>query len=77
MSGPKTMTLPTKKAKDLSGDQQPSTPPAVCCEKIREAAYRKWEAAGSPCGDGVDFWLAAEAELKTTAENKVAVDEHP
>lgn len=31
---------------------------------IRELAYLKWEAAGFPAGDGFDFWLEAERELK-------------
>lgn len=63
MSDPKTVTLSPMKAQDADSDQQPSTPPAVCCERIRETAYLKWEAAGCPCDDGVEFWLAAEAEL--------------
>jgi hypothetical protein len=29
---------------------------------IREAAFFKWEAAGSPCSDGAEYWLAAERE---------------
>ena len=32
-------------------------------EQVRELAYRKWEAAGRPAGDGVGFWLEAEREL--------------
>ncbi len=63
MSGPKTVKLPAKKTKDAEVEQQRSSPAAVCCEKIREAAYYKWEAAGCPCGDGVEFWLQAEAEF--------------
>ena len=31
-------------------------------QAIREAAYRKWEQAGRPSGDGLRFWLEAEAE---------------
>jgi len=31
---------------------------------IRELAYLKWEAAGFPGGDGFDFWLEAEREVK-------------
>ena len=27
--------------------------------KIRELAYRRWEEAGHPEGDGVEFWLSA------------------
>ena len=63
MSGPKTVALPPKEAKASAAQQQSSPPPAACCEKIRELAFIKWEAAGCPCGDGVEFWLAAEAEL--------------
>ncbi len=32
-------------------------------DAIRTLAYSKWEAAGRPPGDGVQFWLAAEQEL--------------
>ncbi len=32
-------------------------------EAIRLLAYEKWEAAGCPAGDGVDFWLQAEQEV--------------
>ena len=32
-------------------------------EDIRLLAYRKWETAGKPAGDGVHFWLEAEHEL--------------
>ena len=35
----------------------------VSVEDIRVRAYRKWEAAGQPVGDGVQFWLEAEREL--------------
>ena len=31
-------------------------------ETIRQLAYSKWESAGRPLGDGLHFWLAAEAE---------------
>jgi hypothetical protein len=30
---------------------------------VRLRAYQKWEAAGKPDGDGVNFWLEAEREL--------------
>lgn len=63
MSGPKTVALPPKEAKVSVAQQQSSPPPAKCCENIREAAYYKWKAAGCPWGDGVEFWLKAEAEL--------------
>jgi hypothetical protein len=32
-------------------------------EEIRKCAYRKWEMAGRPEGDGVRFWIEAEKEL--------------
>lgn len=32
-------------------------------EQVRDLAYRKWEEAGHPPGDGAEFWLAAEREL--------------
>lgn len=63
MSGPKTVTLPRKKAKDTRADEQKCAPDAAACEEIRDRAYYKWEAAGCPCCDGVEFWLEAEAEL--------------
>ena len=38
--------------------------PANDCEDaIRALAHRKWEAAGCPAGDGLDFWLEAEQEV--------------
>lgn len=36
-------------------------------DTIREMAYAKWELAGRPCGDGVDFWLDAEKEFESRA----------
>lgn len=35
---------------------------------IQLCAFHKWEAAGKPIGDGVQFWLEAENEL--AAENE-------
>ena len=35
---------------------------------IREQAYLLWEAAGCPPGDGVEFWLQAEAGLRPDKE---------
>jgi len=34
-------------------------------DAIRDLAYRKWEEAGCPTGDGMAFWLAAEQELRS------------
>jgi len=43
-------------------------PPAedrvVSEDEIRVRAYAKWVAAGRPEGDGVNFWLEAEHELR-------------
>lgn len=68
MSGPKTTTLKQQETKEAGRSEQQCAPPAVCCETIREAAYFRWEAAGCPCGDGVVFWLQAEAELVSDLE---------
>jgi len=32
-------------------------------QTIRELAYKKWERAGRPPGDGKNFWREAEAEI--------------
>lgn len=45
-------------------DEPPTAPTsAVSEDRIRERAYHCWEEAGCPVGDGVEFWLKAEAEL--------------
>jgi hypothetical protein len=41
-----------------SPDGQPASQ-----EAIRLCAFKKWEAAGRPDGDGANFWLEAEREL--------------
>jgi Protein of unknown function (DUF2934) len=46
----------------VPGDANPAG--AVPEEEVRLRAYQKWEAAGKPAGDGVNFWLAAERELR-------------
>jgi hypothetical protein len=30
---------------------------------VADIIYQKWETAGKPGGDGVNFWLIAEREL--------------
>jgi len=35
-------------------------------DKVRQLAYLKWEAAGYPYGDGVEFWLQAEEEVNSS-----------
>ncbi len=45
-------------------------PPGECAaipaaeDQVRLLAYFKWEAAGRPPGDGVEFWVEAERELR-------------
>jgi hypothetical protein len=38
--------------------------PQASEEAIRLAAYYKWESAGKPAGDGVQFWLEAKKDLE-------------
>jgi len=34
-----------------------------CCqEEVQKLAYRKWQEAGCPIGEALNFWLAAERE---------------
>lgn len=40
--------------------------------EIRLCAYRKWENAGKPTGDGIKFWLEAEQELIARMDEKFA-----
>jgi len=44
------------------GDKGPKAQ-LVLAEEVRLCAYRKWERAGKPTGDGIQFWLEAEQEL--------------
>lgn len=57
-----------------SGSTAPTTAPqtavasgdcarAASPEDIQLRAYRKWEQAGKPSCDGIQFWLEAEQEL--------------
>lgn len=41
-------------------NQQPTDDREVA---IRALAHSKWEAAGCPAGDGLEFWLEAEREV--------------
>lgn len=51
--------MPQRKA-----EPQPMPQPArATADEIRPLAYQKWQEAGSPAGDGTEFWLAAETEL--------------
>lgn len=37
---------------------------AVSDDEVRQLAYAKWQAAGCPECDGIEFWLEAERDLK-------------
>ena len=44
---------------------QPPRPDGAPTEDaIRARAYAMWQQAGEPHGDGVEFWLRAEQELR-------------
>lgn len=45
-------------------------PKSPSSDDVRILAYYAWEAAGKPAGDGVEFWLKAEGELKSGLGNR-------
>lgn len=47
----------------------------VMDQNIHELAYKKWEAAGSPPSDGVEFWLQAETEINAKSNSKKTSEE--
>jgi len=49
---------------EISNKATNECPTQICYEKVRELAYYKWERAGYPSGDGLNFWLEAETELQ-------------
>lgn len=53
-------------AKSPSESEQIQKGKAKSQEAVRVRAYKKWEAAGKPKGDGVNFWLEAEREVLQT-----------
>lgn len=63
MSGSQPPTRPRKRSRATGGATLQAASNAVDHDQIRRQAYYKWEAAGCPCSDGVEFWLQAEAEL--------------
>jgi hypothetical protein len=32
-------------------------------DEIQQLAYKKWQQAGCPVSDGIEFWLSAETEI--------------
>jgi hypothetical protein len=67
-AGPGKPTTSTKAALPSSYNDHHGK--SVSDEDIRLCAYQKWEAAGKPTGDGVQFWLEAEQELKEGRDEK-------
>ena len=57
-TGPTTATQTAVASGDKGDNSQ-----VASAEAIRLCAYRKWEGAGKPSGDGIQFWLEAEQEL--------------
>jgi hypothetical protein len=51
----------------------PAVPPAhvLTHEAVRHRAYLKWLDAGQPHGDGANFWLEAEEELRNGCERSL------
>jgi len=68
-AGPGKPTTPTEAA--VASSDNDHTGKLVSDEDIRLCAYQKWEAAGKPAGDGVQFWLEAEQELVEGKNEKV------
>ena len=62
-------TTPTEAV--IASSDSDHTAKLVSDEDIRLAAYQKWEAAGKPAGDGVQFWLQAEQELVEGRDEKL------
>jgi DUF2934 family protein len=65
------LTTTTQAAVASSNSHNDHTAKLVSDEDIRLAAYQKWEAAGKPTGDGVQFWLQAEQELAAGRNEKL------
>jgi Ser-tRNA(Ala) deacylase AlaX len=66
--GPGQPTTPTQAA--VAASDKDHHGKLVLDEDIRLCAYWKWEAAGKPTGDGVQFWLEAEQELVHATHEK-------
>jgi hypothetical protein len=55
--------IPTNKGMNTTFSPDGHAAPKQASEdEIRLCAYHKWEKAGKPPGDGVQFWLEAEQE---------------
>lgn len=61
---PKSETKPASVLAKPSANGPPTSE-----EAIRLCAYRNWETAGKPGGNGVNFWLEAEQEVSQHADS--------
>ena len=66
VSAPTNLVLSDELNRDLSDSrlQPPVEGQEGQVDAIRVLAYHKWKAAGCPEGDGTEFWLDAEQEIK-------------
>jgi hypothetical protein len=64
---PLELTAPSPRRARTRNDSQSQSPAngSIGEDEIRNLAYRKWEEAGCPTGDGAAYWLAAEQELRS------------
>jgi hypothetical protein len=53
-----------------NSDNQAATCELPSDDAIRLLAYKKWEAAGKPEGDGLRFWLEAKQEASKSRRPK-------
>jgi hypothetical protein len=59
----RTITALAKKPETGVASPQLQSAKPASDDAVRLRAYQRWEAAGMPEGDGVNFWLEAEREL--------------
>ena len=53
---PKTEPKPLKPERRLESSRASE-------DEIQQLAYKKWQHAGCPVSDGIEFWLSAETEI--------------
>jgi hypothetical protein len=74
----RTAALESSAARKTTSNAAPEVANAHCTpaclreEVVRLCAYTKWESAGKPAGDGVQFWLEAERELRAVAGMRIS-----
>jgi len=62
--------------KELSSCGSNSTNDESCQNSVREKAYFLWENAGCPIGDGFDFWLLAQEQIKEEQIKEEQMDQY-